>query len=108
MLSQHAPVVPATLNKVTGRFLAYVRRFDCQSQPDSTTGLYSLKRARRSNNELIGNIVPLDQIRALVDIEPRFESKADPTLTKGSSAAKSSEFWLNKYFHKDLFHALAI
>jgi hypothetical protein len=95
-------------NRITDWFLAYVRRFDCQSQPDVMTGLYLLKRARRSNGELIGDIVLLDQIRALVDITPCFELRADPRLTKGSSPALSSEFWLNKYFDKELFYALHV
>jgi hypothetical protein len=95
-------------DKITGRFLAYVRRFDSQPQPDTTTGLYLLKRARRSNGGLIGDIVPFNQIRALVDITPRFELRADPLLTKGSSSALSSEFWLNKYFDKELFFALHV
>jgi hypothetical protein len=85
-----------------------VRRFDTQPTPDATTGLYLLKRARRSNGELIGDIVPLNQIRTLVDIVPRFGLKADPQLTKETSAMQSSEFWLNKYFNKELFYALNI
>ncbi len=106
-----AAILPSSTplgNRITGRFLAYVRHFDSLSQPDATTGLYLLKRARRSNGGLMGDIVPLDQIRALVDITPRFELRADLQLTKGSSSALSSEFWLNKYFDKELFYALHV
>lgn len=88
--------------------MAYIRRFDCSSKPDPITGLYILKRARRSDGELVGDIVPLDQIRALVDIVPRFGLKADPHFTKVNSTLQSNEFWLNKYFDKELFYALHV
>jgi hypothetical protein len=55
----------------------------------------------------MGDIVPLDQIRALVDITPRFGLRADPQFTKASSTWQSNEFWLNKYFKKELFYALS-
>ena len=90
------------------RFLAYVRRYDIVNQlnPELNGGPRLLKKATRANGEQIGDIVPLDQIRALVDLTPRFGSKANAKLTSSSSMAYSTEFWLNKYFDKDLFYAL--
>ena len=90
------------------RFLAYVRRYNIVNQlnPELNGGLHLLKKATRANGEQIGDIVPLDQIRALVDLTPRFGSKANAKLTSSSSMAYSTEFWLSKYFNKDLFYAL--
>jgi hypothetical protein len=105
--------------QITSRFLAYVRRYDVVNQqdpenssrrgtfPEPTTGLHLLKKATRANGERIGDVVPLDQIRALVDLAPRFGAKADSRLTSGTSIAYSTEFWLNKYFDKELFYALS-
>src|SRR6266540_644300 len=66
--------------KIAGWFLAYVRRYDIVPQqnpagpgarhgsfPETATGLYLLKRAKHSNGKYMGDIVPLDQVRALVD-----------------------------------------
>ena len=69
--------------------------------------MHLLKKATRANGARIGDIVPLDQIRALVDLTPRFGSKANARLTSFSSMAYSTEFWLNKYFDKELFYALS-
>jgi hypothetical protein len=105
--------------QITGRFLAYVRRFDVIPQqnptnatqrgiyPEPNSGLYLLKRAKRANGEEIGGIIPLDQLRSLVDIAPRFGERADPRFTNASSLTYATEFWLNKYFDKELFYALS-
>ena len=104
--------------QVCGRFLAYVRRYDIEPQadpanpsrhglyPERSTGLYLLKRATRVSGEPLYDVVPLDQIRVFVDIVPRFGQSANPGFTKESSLAGSTEFWLNKYFDKELFWCL--
>ena len=105
--------------QITSRFLTYVQRYDIVSQqdpadssqrglfPEPNTGLFLLKKAMRSNGERIGDIVPLDQIRAQADLAPRFGAKANPKLTSSTSLVYSTEFWLNKYFDKELFYALS-
>lgn len=76
------------------------------SYPEAASSMYILKRARRANNSFIGGIVPLQQIRGMVDLVPRFGEKADRRLGKTNCLAYSTEFWLNKYFDKELFYAL--
>ena len=57
--------------QITGRFLMYVQQYDIQdSSPEAATGLYLLKRVKCRNSDIMGDIVPLDQVRALVDIVP--------------------------------------
>ena len=94
---------------IYNQFLAYVRRYDIinQQNPNPNGGLYLLKKATRANGEQIGDIVPLEQIRALVDLTPRFSSTANAKLISSTSMAYSKEFWLNKYFNKELFYALS-
>ena len=105
-------------SQITGRFLTYIRRYDIVPQPNPTnsfqrgpypersTSLYLLKKAKRTNGDIKGDIVPLDQICALVDVLPRFQKVAAKQLTKANSMEYSEEFWLNKYFDKELFLAL--
>jgi hypothetical protein len=105
---------------VADRFLAYVQCFDIISQvnhkastiegphPDPAAGMYVLKWVKCSNNTLLGDIVPLDQVRTLVELTPRFGDQADQHLTKTNSRAYSSKFWLDKYFTKELFYALML
>lgn len=68
--------------------------------------MYVLKRATRTDGTPFGGIVPLRQVRTLVNLVPRFGDKAERRLTKTNSFAYSGEFWLNKYFDKEMFYAL--
>ena len=93
-------------------FIAYVQRFDVVSssssrgRPDSVTGMYHLKRSTRSDGSRMGDIIPISQFRAAVELTPRFGREADPRLTQATSMEYSIEFRLNKYFDKEVFYAL--
>ena len=100
-----------------GQFLVYIQCYDVVPQhdptgaqygmyPDSNTGCYLLKRAVQSNGEVLRDIIPLDQLRSLADVAPRFGEEADPRLTNTNSIVYAKEFWLNKYFDKELFYIL--
>ncbi|KAJ7651861.1 hypothetical protein B0H17DRAFT_1147535, partial [Mycena rosella] len=59
----------------TAGFLAYVQRFDVVSRGDGPcldpgTGMYRLKRARRADGTIMGDILPLDHLRAHVALPP--------------------------------------
>lgn len=114
--SRRAPSAPGT-----DLFLTYAQRFDIIPQqnpaaqasstrkglyPDPSTGMHVLKPSRRSDGMLMGDVVPLGQLRALLDLIPRFGAAANKQLTKETSLELSLEFWLNKYFKKELFYAL--
>ena len=105
----------------TDLFLTYSQRFDIVPQPnpmdqapstrkglypDPSTGMYVLKRSQRSDRTIMGDVVPLGQVRTLLDLVPRFGADADKQLTKETSLEFYREFWLNKYFEKELFYAL--
>ena len=74
--------------------------------PEAATLMYVLKHAIWTDGTPIGGIIPLRQIRALADLVPRFGEKADRCLTKTNSLSYCLEFWLNKYFDKELFYAM--
>ncbi|KAF8868601.1 hypothetical protein BD779DRAFT_1481169 [Infundibulicybe gibba] len=105
------------------KFLAYVQHFDIVPQttrafpgtrtsrgrfPEPSTGLYVLKRAKHANKVAKGSVICLDTVRAHIELTPWFGDKANPHLTKQTSAGYSSEFWLDKYFDKELFYALSL
>ncbi|KAH9172245.1 hypothetical protein EDB89DRAFT_2114235 [Lactarius sanguifluus] len=102
-------------------FLSYVQRFDIVPQPNPvtpvpsnkrgvyphpSTGMYLLKCAQWNDRAIMGDIVPLAQLRALVNLIPWFGEEANKQLTKETALEYSSEFWLNKYFDTELFYAL--
>ncbi|KAF8802554.1 hypothetical protein BYT27DRAFT_7111964 [Phlegmacium glaucopus] len=115
-------IVPSYPHEIYGnQFLTYVRRFDIVPQinaaisgsrtlkgpyPEPSSGLYVLKRSKRSTGVVMGDVLPLDQIRSLANLTPRFGNKASRILTKENSLEYCAEFWLNKYFTKELFLAL--
>jgi hypothetical protein len=97
------------------QFFGYVQRFDivpvpsAESRlspvPDSTTRMYLLKRATRSDGTRTGDIIPITQIRSFIHILPRFGRQADVRLTKENCMEYCSEFWLNKYIDKETFYS---
>lgn len=73
--------------------------------------MYVFKRAKRKDREsytLLGDIVPLDQVRALVELTPRFGAQADRRLTRMNTFTYCSEFYLDKYFTKETFYAFTL
>ncbi|KAJ7036721.1 hypothetical protein C8F04DRAFT_1336137, partial [Mycena alexandri] len=101
----------------TSRFLAYVQRFDIVPQmngsgergifPEQATGMYLLKRARRVDGSIMGDIVPLDRLRVPVELTPRFGKVAERRYSTETSLDFCEEFWLCKWFNKELFFALS-
>src|ERR1700674_3372331 len=104
----------------TDLFLVYAQRFNIVSQlpptgqgqssqkgtnPGPSTGKHLLKCARRTGRYNMRDIVPLARLRTLVDLVPRFGKQAKRELAKETGLEYSSEFWLNKYFEKELFCA---
>ncbi|KAG0693675.1 hypothetical protein DFH29DRAFT_881277 [Suillus ampliporus] len=74
------------------QFVAYVQCFDISSEHDPTTQLHILKRAKCSNGTRMGNIVPVSQLRAPVNLIPRFGAIADKHLTPYNSMEHATEF----------------
>lgn len=114
-------IVPLSNQRLpVDQFLTYVQRFDVVPQvnpsfsgsrvqgpyPEALSSLYLVKRAKRTNNESFGDILPLHQVRKLVELIPRFGEKADWRLSRFNSLQTNSEFWLNKFFTKEVYLAL--
>ncbi|KAJ7038598.1 hypothetical protein C8F04DRAFT_1209379 [Mycena alexandri] len=102
----------------TEQFLAYIQRFNIVSQPnpeggasgpfpESSTGMFQLKRARRADGSVMGDVVPLHRIRARIELTPRFGKVANKKLTSQTSLDYCDEFWFDKWFTKELFWTLS-
>ncbi|KAG2148856.1 hypothetical protein DEU56DRAFT_730116 [Suillus clintonianus] len=89
------------------RFLTYVQCFDISHDRDLITQLHLLKRAKRSNGGRMGDIVPVSQLRAPINLIPRFGATADKRLTTYNSMEHATEFWLNEYWEKNTFFVLS-
>ncbi|KAG1905725.1 uncharacterized protein F5891DRAFT_1125768 [Suillus fuscotomentosus] len=90
-------------------FLVYMYRFDgTTSARDPATQLHSIRRAKRSNGTLVGDIIPLTQIKAPVNLIPRFGASADSRFTSQNSMEHASEFWVNKFWDKNTFFPLSM
>ncbi|KAG1881763.1 hypothetical protein C8R48DRAFT_550766, partial [Suillus tomentosus] len=85
------------------QFLTYVQRFDILNDRDPTTQLHLLKRAKRSNGNRMGDVIPVSQMRAPINLIPRFGAIADVRLTAYNSMEHAAEFWLNEFWDKTTF-----
>ncbi|KAG2151769.1 hypothetical protein BD769DRAFT_1341691, partial [Suillus cothurnatus] len=56
----------------------------------------------------IGDIIPVTQFRVPINIVPHFGSNADNCLTPYNSIEHLSEFWLNRYWDKNMFFPLSM
>ncbi|KAG1908717.1 uncharacterized protein F5891DRAFT_1124384 [Suillus fuscotomentosus] len=91
------------------RFLVHMYRFDgTMSARDPATQLHSIRRAKHSNGTLVGDIIPLTQIKAPVNLIPHFGASADSRFTSQNSMEHASEFWVNKFWDKNTFFPLSM
>lgn len=65
-----------------------------------------LRRAKRANAEYLGDVIPLEQLRSFASLIPRFGKNANKRLSSTNSRALAEEFWLNKYWDKEIFFTL--
>ena len=78
------------------------------SFPESVTLMFALKQAVCAGGAPLGDTIPVLQLCPLVYLIPRFGAQAEPCLTKQMSFAYSTEFWLNKYFNKQMYYTLTL
>ena len=88
-------------------FLAYSEAMVSLGFPPSPSSLYILKRGKHADGSPIGDVIPLCQLRRLLDLVPRFNEAAHRSFTDRNSSSYSAEFSLNKYFDKDSILRLA-
>ena len=89
----------------TDTFLAYVQCFNV-TPPDATSGLHGFKRAIRTNDTRIEDIIPLTHICSPTHVIPHFGRAANSCLNSHTSYELLLEFWLNKYWNKQFYYCL--
>ncbi|KAJ7821497.1 hypothetical protein B0H13DRAFT_2241738 [Mycena leptocephala] len=90
----------------TDEFLAYVQRFNVRSFSRTYDRMYQLKRARRADGSPMGDVVPLERLRAKVELSPRHGKTADKRLKHETTLDYCQDFHLDHFFNKELFWAL--
>ena len=70
--------------------------------------MFVLQRVCHSNQDITAEIISLKQVRTLVELMPIFGEVVDHQLIKETSLKYSRQFWLDKYFNKELFYALTL
>lgn len=62
----------------------------------------------KSSGARIGTVVPIAHLRSPANLIPNFGKAAHPRLTRENSYEFSNDFWLNKYWTKELYYALSL
>lgn len=93
-------------------FLTYIHHFSLisQSNPASVspaTGMHLLRCVVRGDSGHISEVIPLICICSPAHIIPNFGHKAHSHLTLSSIYKLSNDFWLNKYWMKELYYTLS-
>ncbi|KAG1856780.1 hypothetical protein F4604DRAFT_1931785 [Suillus subluteus] len=96
---------PITQLSYGNAYYAYVERLDVVGL-DKSTGMYILRCAYRANGDQISDVIRVIRIQAPVHLIPQFGDVAAPRLTAQTSINHSTEFFLNKFWNKQLFYAL--
>jgi len=99
------PVGKASANWLwKDHFLTYVYHFDIIPQGgsdcDPSMQLHVLKWVKHSNGTWVGDVIPVMQLGAPVNLVPHFGASVDNHLTPYNSMKLAWEFWLNKYWDK--------
>ncbi|KAG1838044.1 hypothetical protein DFJ58DRAFT_734059 [Suillus subalutaceus] len=96
------------------RFLVYVHRLTLFPKAPVPMIVSQVRSSTCSNERSVqmvlrvGDIVPVTQLRALVNLVPRFGASADNRLTPYNSMEHASQFWLNKYWDKNSYFPLSM
>jgi hypothetical protein len=102
---------PVIQGKTDMPYLVYGQRYDCvgsSTRPNETTGCYGLVRATNSSGQRLGSVVPVQWIRASVEVVPYFGTEAHSSYQTWNSKSMATRFNLNKYRDKQSFHMLSV
>lgn len=68
--------------------------------------MFSLQRHLRANNDRMGDILELTNVRDVVELIPQFGKQIDRTWNCNTSLELARNFYLNNFADKDTFHAI--
>ncbi|KAG1816283.1 hypothetical protein EV424DRAFT_1325000, partial [Suillus variegatus] len=78
----------------------------CVVAPASVTDMFLVHRHLRLNQAPLGDIVPLDSVRQVIQLVPKFGAQIPPTMDCNNSLHLAHEFYVNNFADKETFHAI--
>ncbi|KAH7910711.1 hypothetical protein BJ138DRAFT_1087120 [Hygrophoropsis aurantiaca] len=74
--------------------------------PAPNIDMFLVQRRHRSNSTRLGDIVPLEDVRQVIQLVPKFGKEISPTLDSENSLEVAREFYINNFADKETFHAI--
>lgn len=68
--------------------------------------MFLVRRRVRNNRQFLGDIVPLDSVRQVVQLVPKFGARVPENMTCNNSLEMAAEFYVNSFADKETFHAI--
>ncbi|KAI9458070.1 hypothetical protein HD554DRAFT_2029733, partial [Boletus coccyginus] len=68
--------------------------------------MFLVRRRLRSNGQRLGDIIPFDDVRQVIQLIPKFGSAVPPNMTCDNSLELGGEFYVNSFADKETFHAI--
>jgi hypothetical protein len=74
--------------------------------PEPGIDMFSVHRHFCSNGTKMGDVLPLQNVRQMVQLVLKFGAVAHPALTKDNSMDLVRDFYINNFDDKETFHAI--
>ncbi|KAF9220459.1 hypothetical protein BS17DRAFT_852137 [Gyrodon lividus] len=74
--------------------------------PTPKIDMFLVHRRLRSNKLPLGDIIPMDSVRQVVQLIPKFGAAASPEMTCDNCLDVAREFYINSFADKETFHAI--
>ncbi|KIJ59743.1 hypothetical protein HYDPIDRAFT_32958 [Hydnomerulius pinastri MD-312] len=74
--------------------------------PTPKIDMFLVHRRLRSNKLPLGDIIPMDSVRQVIQLIPKFGAAASPEMTCDNCLDVAREFYINSFADKETFHAI--
>ncbi|KAG1802822.1 uncharacterized protein HD556DRAFT_1489651 [Suillus plorans] len=74
--------------------------------PAPVTDMFLVHHRVRSNNTALGDIVPLESVRQIIQLIPKFGREVSASMNCDNSLQLAREFYVNNFADKETFHAI--
>jgi len=74
--------------------------------PVPVTDMFLVQCHLKSDHTHLGDIVPLDSVRQVIQLIPKFGREVSATMNCDNSLQLACEFYVNNFADKETFHAI--
>lgn len=74
--------------------------------PAPVTDMFLVHRRVRSNNTALGDIVPLESVRQVIQLIPKFGQQVSASMNCDNILQLGREYYVNNFADKETFHAI--